>query len=206
MDTGGRPISSQVDLPGGQQTLRHAPPDVLMDTQQPHSTTIVLPPQTLMEPQQSQQPPPPLLQTQGQYQLRHLDEHAPPVPSQGVQAVIQQVLDHGVSEHFRTPPPLNPTSATEGEVEFRHIPESESISRSISPITATLQHTPEVAPGYHHHHQDVAALSTETASSLASSLGLQSSDSLQNQLASIVSTGHGPPQTKITLANNTSST
>ncbi len=210
--TGRQVVTPQVNLSGGQQTLRHTPPEVLLEARQPRPTTCttVVLPQALMDPQgvqlQQQPPPPsPLLDTQGQYQLRHLD----PVHNQGgmrMQSVVQQVLDHGVSEHFRSPPPLNPVSATEGGVEFHHIPESESISRSISPITATLQHTPDVVSGYHHHHQGVTALSRETASSLASSLGLQSTDSLQDQLASIVSTDHGTSQTKAPLANSMPST
>lgn len=59
------------------------------------------------------------------------------------------------------------TAAPEGEaVEFRHIPESESISRSISPIAASLQSAANAGVSYSSHaQQQTVSLPTSSSSS-----------------------------------------
>ena len=123
---------------GGQHTLRHAPHDVMLETQ-PQSAPVVMH-QSLLETQGQQQPT--LLGTQGQYQLRHLDHNQEGLQ---IQSVVQQVLVTNQIQNVsfgRTP--VQNIGVEDEEVEFQHIPESESISRSISPIAATLQSATQV--------------------------------------------------------------
>ena len=154
---------SLMSLPGGQQTLHHVDPPphrpgtaevqqqqslFLQGGVQSQSATVVIQ-SPLMDTQSQQQAGSMMLETQGghvQYQLQHLDPS--PDHQQGLQMV--QVLMHSnqdqqstsIADHFTSG---QQTSGEEGGLEFQDIPESESISRSISPITASLQPTSEQA-------------------------------------------------------------
>ena len=167
------------NMPGGQQTLHHVDPqpDVvgdqqILDTQSRSATVVIQPP--LLEAQSQQ------LETQTQYQLHH-----PPQEGMQMQSIVQQVLVPTQVQQFASQPP-----GTEGEgVEFQHIPESESISRSISPIAATLQSTSnEVSYASHTNPTGLPGEAT-----LNSSLDLQSSNALQ--LGSTGTTEAGMNQT-----------
>ena len=139
---------------------------------QSQSATVVIQ-SPLLETQNQQQAGPMMLETQGghvQYQLQHLDPS--PDHQQGLQ-MVQQVLMHSsqnqptsIADHFTSQQQASEqqihdhfaaagqqTSGEERGLEFQNIPENESISRSISPITASLQPTSEQAASFTTHHQ-----------------------------------------------------
>ena len=136
---------------------------------QSHSATIVIQP-SLLGTQSQQQAGPTILETEGgQYQLQHLDPSPHHHPQSLQMAQVQQVLMHpsqsqptSIANHFTSQQTSVPSVSEqihdrfaaagqqtsgeeEGGLQFQNIPENESISRSISPITATLQPTSEQA-------------------------------------------------------------
>ena len=185
-----QPQATQVaSLSGGQQTLHHVnvsiPPAVDVEQQlltaqsqqqqqQPGTTTVV---QLLEGSQGGQQQPGGLMDAAaaaaasmsaaGQYQLQHLSVEQQQEMQQQLQqvAVSRQVIIPGeqLQEHFAGAGQRPP----EGEaVEFRHIPESESISRSISPIAASLQSAANAGVSYSSHaQQQTVSLPTSSSSS-----------------------------------------
>lgn len=137
---------------------------------QSHSATIVIQP-SLLGTQSQQQAGPSILETEGgHYQLQHLDPSPHHHPQSLQMAQVQQVLMHpsqsqptSMANHFTSQQQTSVPSVSEqihnrfaaagqrtsgeeeGGLQFQNIPENESISRSISPITATLQPTSEQA-------------------------------------------------------------
>lgn len=115
----GQQMSHSQSLSGGQQVLHHVNDPSAVDMQ---DAVMSMRPQPISVVVQ----PPPLLDqgSRSQYHgLQHLREH------HRQPSVLVQVIDGNNSEG----------------VEFQHIPESESISRSISPITAALHTDQDIA-------------------------------------------------------------
>jgi len=164
---------------------------------QSHSATIVIQP-PLLGTQGQQQAGPTILETEGgQYQLQHLDPSPHHHPQSLQMAQVQQVLMHpgqsqptSIANHFTSQQQTSvpnvseqihdrfaaagqQTSGEEGGLEFQNIPENESISRSISPITATLQPTSEqAAAAFASHQLSNVSATTGTGGELHSNITL----------------------------------
>lgn len=149
-----------------QQTLHHVNPphpaeyqQQMLEASHTRSATVVIQ-HSLLEsgPAQQQQQAGTLVDAQNAYQLQHLDAHSTAHDQhtahhnmQELESIAQQVLVHPTvhqsqaSDHFTTQSTQYAVSASNEDdgVQLQNIPENESISRSISPITANLPPTTE---------------------------------------------------------------